>query len=210
MSRIFNHTEHDRGFGVLREYAQPLDEEHLERFERMSELLRRAYKQRQERQTITGMPTKFDMGRWCAKDSNDDGNDTDKNICGTAGCAVGHAMFDPWFNREGLGRESENDSPLFLEFDTYGEDFDAKAYIGFNAVQKFFGLNHVDAAEALFGAHLSGLNELEVAARVDYFIELCQLENERKQKEAESAMGRRLSYHDDDYESPRPDWEPDC
>lgn len=65
----------------------------------------------------------FDMRNWR----------TTEHGCGTAYCAVGWCMLDPWFNEQGLTGHRENFSPRY------------NGNTGWLAVMKFFDLDEFTA-----------------------------------------------------------------
>jgi hypothetical protein len=86
--------------------------------------------------------TKFDMEAWVRHD---------KEHCGTAACAAGHACLDPWFNDRGLSlekittwmdAESESTVPVYTpkKQPVYMRE------TGFQALAKFFDVTGNEAA----------------------------------------------------------------
>jgi hypothetical protein len=70
---------------------------------------------------------KFDIDNWVT------GPGYTPLDCGTAGCAIGWALTEPWFNEEGLNLDGDSTAPVYGGLD------------GWNAVQAFFGLHSGDA-----------------------------------------------------------------
>jgi hypothetical protein len=79
-------------------------------------------------------PVEFDMRQW---------------HCGTAACAIGYAMYHPYFNALGLHASDNSWAPV----PHYQQSEDSFAYSGFGAIQELFGIRYYDA-DRLFSAYV--------------------------------------------------------
>lgn len=91
-----------------------------------------------------------------------------ENFCGTTACAMGVAASLPEFNLKGLGLRGSG-SCAGVMFEVNGRD-----YFGFDAAEKFFGLNFDDADELFSPEKYVGRerkNPLAVADKITALLE---------------------------------------
>jgi len=83
--------------------------------------------------TINGFKksVKFDLGTWVNVGS-----------CGTAACAVGSYMIDPWFKKQGFVVADHTVECRVISHESYPV---YKGYGGWSAVQSFFGIDYTIA-----------------------------------------------------------------
>jgi hypothetical protein len=112
-------------------------------------------------------PQTFRMDTWY--DTNE--------LCGSTGCAIGHAMCDPWFIKQGFmaNHEEEKLPDLVIGELKYFDDDIFPSFAGharFGAIAEFFGITYRQAYD-LFGAStLRGADGItKVLIQVGQFVE---------------------------------------